>query len=361
MSERVLSPRTVARSVLIAIGLYAMAYLLWKGRDIMFVLFFGVLVGVFYSVFTDWLEDRGLPRLAALILVLVAGAGLTAGFWILLWPTLTEQLGTVGRDLPRVVQDAMDWVQAQVRSIAGQVGEPPAEVEEQVRSRFAQQLEAMFGGAMPVISNALGAITGLLLVLVIGIYTAARPRLYRTGFLRLIPASHRDRVDEALSRSAHSLRHWMIGTVISMAVVGVMVFAGLTILGVPAALALAVIAAMFEFIPIVGPILASVPAIAVALTVSPMTALWVTLLYVVIQQIEGDVITPVVMRGAVRLPPALTVIFQSFMAVIFGFLGLLLAVPLLAVIIEVVKTLYVEPMDEADGGSGDRASTTATA
>lgn len=350
MSDGALSPRAVTRSVLIAIGLGALAYLLWKGRDIMFVLFFGVLVGVFYSVFTDWLEDRGLPRLAALVLVLVAGAGLTAGFWILLWPTLTEQLGTVGRDLPRVAQEAADWGQAQVRSIVGQVGgEPSAEIEERVESRLIEQLETMFGGAMPVISNALGAITGLLIVLVTGIYTAARPQLYRTGFLRLIPIAHRDRVDEALSRSAHSLRHWMIGTVIAMAAVGLMVFAGLTVLGVPAALALAVIAAAFEFIPIVGPILASIPAIAVALTVSPVTALWVALLYVVIQQIEGDVLTPVVMRGAVRLPPALTVIFQSFMAVIFGFLGLLLAVPLLAVVIEIVKTLYVEPMEAGRG------------
>jgi predicted PurR-regulated permease PerM len=121
----------------------------------------------------------------------------------------------------------------------------------------------------------------------------------------------------------------------------------LWLLGVPAAIALAVIAGVFEFIPIIGPILAAVPGIAIALTVSPLTAVWVTLFYIAIQQMESNVLTPIVMRGAVRLPPALTVLFQTLMAVVFGFLGLLLAVPILAVVMVLVKTLYVEPMEKA--------------
>lgn len=349
-SGNAMPPRRVARSVLIAIGLTALAYLLWQGRDVLFILFFGVLVGVFFSAFTGWLEKRGgLPRLVALGLVLLALTGLTVGFWILLWPILSEQLSTVGRDLPQVAQQATEWVQAQYRSVAGEVGATGSDVEEEVRSRLSDQVGSLLGGAMPILNSVAGALTGLLLVLVIGIYTAARPGLYRKGFLRLVPPAQRDRVAEALDRSEHSLRRWMIGTLINMAVVAAMVFAGLWILGVPAALALAVIAGVFEFIPFIGPIIAAVPAIAVALTVSPVMALWVTLLYVVIQQIEGDVIMPVVMRGAAELPPALTVFFQAIMAVIFGFLGLLLAVPILAVVIVGVQALYVEPMEAEDG------------
>lgn len=343
--ERAMPPRMVARNVLIAITLVALTYLLWQGRNILFVLFFGVLVGVFFSVFTGWLEGRGVPRLVALGLVLLGAAGLTAGFWILLWPLLSEQLSTVGRDLPQAAQQAGDWVDAQYRSIAGSVGESESDVEERVRDRLTDQVSSILGGAMPIINSVLGALTGLLLVLVVGIYTAARPELYRRGFLRLIPPPHRDRVAEALSRSEHSLRRWMIGTLINMILVALLVFPGLWLLGVPAALALAVIAGVFEFIPFIGPILAAVPAIAVALTVSPTTALWVAVLYTVVQQIEGDVIMPVVMRGAARLPPALTVLFQAIMAVIFGFLGLLLAVPILAVVMVMVETLYLEPME----------------
>lgn len=348
-AEEVMAPRVVARSILIAIGFAAMAYFLWAARDVLFVLFFGLLVGVFFSVFTGWLEGRGLDRLLALAVVVLAAAALTAGFWILLWPTLSQQLSTVGRELPQAAQQVGEWMQAQVRAISGRVGEPGADVEERIRTLFAEQVGTLLGGALPIINSALGALAGALVVLVVGIYTAARPDLYRNGLLRLVPPAHRDRVAEALDRSEYSLRRWMVGTLINMVVVSLLVFVGLLVLNVPAAIALAVIAGVFEFIPIVGPIMASVPAIAVALTVSPTTALWVALLYVVVQQLEGNLIMPVVMRGAARLPPALTVIFQSLMAVIFGFLGLLLAVPVLAVLIVLVRSLYVEPMEATDG------------
>lgn len=350
------SPRSLARSVLIAIGLIAMAYLLWAGRDILFVAFFGLLVGIFLSFFTGLLHDRGLHRLLALGIVLVTLGGLTAGAWAILWPTVSEQLSTVSRQLPETANTIADWLQQQYRAVTGASGQPQADLEEEFRARFTQNVGGLLGGALPVINTAVGALAGMLVVLMVGIYTAARPGLYRDGFLRLIPPHHRDRVGETLERSGHSLRRWMLGTLIAMTLVASMVALGLWILNVPAFLALAVIAGALEFIPIVGPILAAIPAIAVALTISPMTAVWVAILYTVIQQIEGDVVTPLVMRGAVRLPPALTVVFQALMAVIFGFLGLLLAVPLLAVVLVAVRTLYVEPLEENAGAHGASAS-----
>lgn len=346
--SRVAAPKVVARTVLIGIVLVTLALLLWSGRDVLFILFFGLLVGVFLSVFTDWLEDVGLPRLVALGLVLAAWLGLVIGFWVLLWPTISTQLSTVGRDLPAAAQQAGEWLQSQYQAVSGQVGETDADLQEEVREELGGQMGSILGGALPILNSALGALTGLFVVLVVGVYTAARPRLYRDGFLRLVPPTHRDRVNLALERSGHSLRRWMIGTLINMVVVALLVLAGLWLLGIPAAIALALIAGILEFVPIIGPVMASLPAIAVALTVSPTMALWVALLYVVIQQVEGDVITPIVMRGAARLPPALTVLFQTLMAVVFGFLGLLLAVPILAVVIVAVQTLYVEPM-EAEG------------
>lgn len=338
-------PQALARNVLIAIGLIALAYLLWQGRNILFVLFFGVLVGVFLDTFTGWLSDRGLPRVAALALVIVVILGLSIGFWVLLWPILSEQLSTLGRDLPRAAQEAADWVRSQYQTVRGEVGDPGGNAEEEIRSRITEQVGAILGGVMPVINSALGALTGLLLVLVVGIYTAARPGEYRQGFLRLVPPRHRNRVGEALDRSEHSLRRWMIGTLINMVIVALLVLPGLWLLGVPAAVALAVIAGLFEFVPFIGPIVAALPAIAVALTVSPTLAVWVILLYVVVQQIEGNLVMPMVMQGAAHLPPALTVLFQAFMAVIFGFLGLILAVPILAVVMVSVQALYVEPME----------------
>jgi predicted PurR-regulated permease PerM len=342
-----LAPATVARAVMITLGLLALAMLLWAGRNVLFVLFFGVLVGVFLSVFADRIVAIGVPRVLAVILVLVGWAALIALFSVLLWPTVREQLTMLGRELPAVAEEAARWGQEQIRDITGRMGEPTPDLEEEVRGRLATQMGAVIGGAIPIINTALGAIAGVLVVLAIGIYTALDPGLYRRGVERLVPPPHRPRAGEALDRTAHSLRRWMVGTLINMVIVALVTGIGLWLLGVPAAIALAVIAGVFEFIPIIGPILAAVPGIAIALTVSPMTAVWVTLFYIAIQQMESNVLTPIVMRGAVRLPPALTVLFQTLMAVVFGFLGLLLAVPILAVVMVLVKTLYVEPMEKA--------------
>jgi predicted PurR-regulated permease PerM len=342
---RQLAPAAVARAVLITIGLVALALLLWAGRNVLFVLFFGALVGIFFTVFADRLVDRGVPRALAVVAVLASTFLLFAAFFVLLWPVVRDQLTMLGRELPQVVDELGDWFRAQYRAITGSVGEAAPDLEEQVRGSLTEQAGAVIGGAIPIINTALGALAGALVVLAVGVYTAMDPGLYRRGAERLIPPRHRDRTALALDRAGHSLRRWMVGTLINMVVVGTVTGVGLWLLGIPAAVALAVIAGLLEFIPIVGPILAAFPAIALALTVSPITAAWVTLFYIVIQQLESNVLTPVVMRGAAKLPPALTVLFQTLMAVIFGFPGLLLAVPILAVVIVMVKTLYVEPME----------------
>jgi predicted PurR-regulated permease PerM len=340
-----LAPASVARAVLITLGLLGLALLLWAGRNVLFVLFFGVLGGLFLSVFADRLVARGLPRILSVILVLVAMLVLAAAFTIVLWPTVREQLAMLGRELPQLLEGAGRWATDQYRALIGQPEAPPPDLEAEVRSQIPQQIGAVVAGAVPIINTAIGAVAGMLIVLAVSIYVAMDPRLYRRGVERLLPPRHRERSGLALDRTADSLRRWMVGTLINMVVVGVVTGIGLWVLGIPAAIALAVIAGVFEFIPIIGPILASVPAIALALTVSPLTALWVTIFYIVIQQLESNVLTPLVMRGAVRLPPALTVLFQTLMAVIFGFLGLLLAVPILAAVMVLVKTLYVEPLE----------------
>lgn len=344
-----LAPAAVARAVLIALGLIGLAGLVWAGRNVLFILFFGLLVGLFFSVFADRLTEWGVPRVVSVLLVVLGVVVLLAGFSVVLWPTVREQLTMVGREFPQVVEEVAGWLRAQYRAVTGDVGDPGPSLEEEVREQFGDQLHTIVGGAIPIVSTAVGAVAGALVVVAIGIYTAANPGLYRRGAIRLVPPRHRDRVGRAVDATGVSLRRWMVGTLINMVVVGTVTGVGLWLLGVPAPVALAVIAGLLEFIPIVGPILASLPGIALALTVSPMLAVWVTLFYVVIQQLESNVLTPVVMRGTVRLPPALTLLFQSLMAVVFGFPGLLLAVPILAVVIVLTRTLYVEPMEQREG------------
>jgi predicted PurR-regulated permease PerM len=162
------------------------------------------------------------------------------------------------------------------------------------------------------------------------------------GLIVLVPRSRRRRAGEVLPLAGVAMVQWMKGTALAMVFVGTVATIGLSIIGVPAALALGIIAGFLEFIPYIGPALSFIPATVIALTISPQMALWVIGLYAVVQSLESSVVTPVLMNQMVKLPPALTLLFQTMMAALFGFLGLLLAVPILATAKILIQELYVE-------------------
>jgi predicted PurR-regulated permease PerM len=158
-----------------------------------------------------------------------------------------------------------------------------------------------------------------------------------------------------MDRVAMVLRKWLVTQLIAMAVIGTVSTVALLLLGVKAAFALGVLAGLFEFIPTVGPILSAVPAVAMGFLDSPEKALVVAVVYIGIQFLENHILIPLLMKGGMDLPPALTVLAQALLALVFGFLGLMVAVPLLATVMVVVQMLYVQqtPTKELDEGRLD--------
>ncbi|HSJ09747.1 MAG TPA: AI-2E family transporter [Longimicrobiales bacterium] len=332
----------VAKGTLIVIGLVALATGLWLARDVLFIAFFALLVASFLSIFVEPLHDRGINRSISAPAVLVTLLGVLAAVFMLTWPTLREQIGVIQGQLPPAIDGLQRWFEEQVAAVVGTLGPDGAAVERQLRSTFTTELSGMLGGTLPLLNTAIGAITGLALVLVAGMFIAIAPRTYMRGIIVLIPRSHRRRVGEVLPQAGTAMVQWMKGTAIGMLIVGVMSWLGLWLIGVPAALALGILAGLLEFIPYVGPALSFVPATVVALAVSPEKALWVLGLYAVVQGLESNLIMPLLMKKMVKLPPALTLLFQAVMVTLFGFLGLLLAVPILASSKILVQELYVE-------------------
>lgn len=346
--DRALTIGFVAKATLVVIGLWTLAHLLWLGRELLFVAFFAALVALFLSIFVDRLEAIGFPRSFAAVLVMAAFvAGLT-GLFIVSWPTLREQFLVIRRELPEALADAERWIRAQYMVVTGEVGRPRPELAAQLQDRLGREAVDIVAGALPLLNTIVGAAFGLFVVVFAGLYLAIEARLYVSGLTRLFPPRARPRIERALREAGSDLRRWILGTAVNMVVVGVATTAGLVLLGIPAAFALGLIAGLLEFIPIYGPILSAFPAVAVALLLSPSDAVWVVVLYIAIQQLEANLLTPLVMKGAVRLPPALTLLFGALMAVLFGFLGLLLAVPILAGTLALVRRLYV---DELENGS----------
>jgi predicted PurR-regulated permease PerM len=324
--------RTLIVIALVMLGVL-LAGILVMAADVLLVLFGGVLFAVFVRGLADLLTERSrLSSNAALIVVLLTLAVIAgAGTWFLA-SEIAEQLGRLGTDLGEL------WKQFQTRL-------------QQVP--WGRQLLATLQSAQPdgadltaraaqIFSTTLGAVANLFIIVFVGVYVALNPGWYRRGVLRLAPPKHRAHAAGLLDAIGHTLRWWLLGRAVGMAVVGATVTLGLWLMGVPLALALGAIAALLDFVPIIGPIIAAAPAVLVALGQGPTFAASVAGLYLVIQLLEGYVLTPLIEQRSVSLAPALTIAAQILLGVLTGAVGVVLATPLTAVVVELVKRLYIE-------------------
>lgn len=321
-----------ARRVLIVAAIVLLGLLAWTLSRLLLLVFAAVLFAVLLGSIAQWLTDHlRLPYAISLLATTLALLGLVVGVFVLFGVEIRGQVG----ELVARVQEA--WTMLRER-VGG--------------SEMAQQLREVMGSAVPssgsvmatVASLATGVLAGiadLVLVLVGAIYFAAQPDLYRRGVALVMPPRVRPQILETLGVTGSALRLWLIGQLMSMVIVGLLTGVGLWLLDVPSALALGLLAGIAEFVPYIGPILAAVPALLIAVTVDPATALWTALLYLGVQQIESNVVMPLIARRMVELPPALTVFSVVAFGLVFGMPGLLLAAPLTVAVMVAVKMLWV--------------------
>jgi predicted PurR-regulated permease PerM len=320
------------RRVLIALAIVALAALVWYARYV-FMLLFGALIVAAILRTTAWPMRKWLPvgektavLLAALLLLAILGGSL----W-LFGAEVAQQVRALTDSLPTAWQTARQRISDTV-------------LGDQVREWLQQQspdASAILSGVGTTLFSVGNALAGAVLAMIGGVYFAAQAGLYRTGLLKLFPAAKRPIVGQAVDESAHALRLWLIGQLIAMVTVGVLTAAGLMLIGVPSAVALGLLAGLAEFVPLVGAIAAAIPALLVALTVSNEAALLTLALYVALQQLEGNVVMPMIQQRTTSLPPALTLFAILLAGVLFGTIGVILATPLAVVAYVLVKRLYV--------------------
>lgn len=251
-------------------------------------------------------------------------------------PVLAEQAAQLWQQLPRALEAVRARIAAQSWG--------PALLREISLHQFATPDSggALAGRATSVVASAVGALMDFTIICVIAVFIAADPATYRAGVVALFAPEHRPRVHFVLDRVTKTLEGWLAAQLLSMAVIGGLTTLGLWALGVPLAVVLGVIVALMSFIPNLGPILAAAPAVLLGLAASPMLGLYVAILYVVVQIIEGNVTTPLIQQRSIAMPPALILAAQLLMAGMAGLLGLALATPLVAVAITLTQLLYVQ-------------------
>ncbi|HEX2253442.1 MAG TPA: AI-2E family transporter [Thermoanaerobaculia bacterium] len=328
------SPSLARVAAGVAVGMLVVAGFLglWYARDLVFVTVLGLLFGVGLTAPVDRLERAGVARWLGLLLVL---AVVVLVVWLgSLWlgPRIAEQSREVRGQLPQAVERLATWFEAEAPA-----GADAQAVEETARSELLDSLGAVGRRLFRVLSSIVGLVSAVLLAVFIALWYAANPEPYRRALTRLLPQRSRPTARRALEEVETTWRRWLVGQLVSMTLVAVLTTAVLAILGVPAPIVLGLIAGLAEFIPVFGPILAAVPALLLALLEGPRMVLYVAIAYLVVQQLESNLITPLVMRQAVWVPPLLTVMAGALLVLFGGFLGLLVAVPLVAALLAVVR------------------------
>ncbi|HEX6126783.1 MAG TPA: AI-2E family transporter [Pyrinomonadaceae bacterium] len=336
------SDQTFAGRVLITIGFVVLTLLililLYFTFDVILLIFAAALLAIFL---------RGLAEIVGrfvnvgegwlVLIVTVLLVGVLSGAISLLAPDVAEQMSHLRQELPRSAQAAANYI--------GQFGWGRTLLDQLPSfNDFTANLTAtsLLSGVGGFFTSTIGAVGNFFITILLAIYFASEPRFYIRGFIKLFPKPHRHRATQVVAAVGETLRWWLIGKAGSMIFIGLLTWIGLSMMGVPLALTLGLIAGLLSFIPNFGPILSAIPALLLAFIASPVTALYVLGLYVGVQLIESNIVTPLIERETVELPPALTIVFQLALAVMVGGLGLVLATPLLAVIMVLVQMVYIQ-------------------
>ena len=338
--------RFLSRTVLF-VAVVALALLLWQVAGILLLAFAGVLVAVLLRTLVRLVESA-LPlgdRWAFFIVVVLLLIFTILLGWFLA-PEISDEVEQLSVGIPAAVEN----LEAQLESYGwGEdlLGNLPSFAP---RDLFNSQMLSRLLGTF---STTFGLLANVGFVLFIGLFIAVSPKMYREGTLALMPEARRGRAREVLGELVTTLRWWLLGQLISMLIIGVLTGVGLWLLGMPFALGVGVIAGLLEFVPFVGPFVGGALAVLLAFVEGPWQALYVLVLYLFIQQIEGNVLMPLVHQYTVELAPALTLTAVLIVGTLFGFVGVFVATPLVAVGVILVKMLYIE---DVLGGSPELPS-----
>lgn len=309
-----------------------------------FLLIFGaILFAVMLRAGTNILKDKtNMPDGAALGLTTFLYLGILVAIIWLIIPTVSDQMEDMRESIPESIETLKEDIQQY------EWGKRLVESINENSDEMMPDNKNLMNRATGLFSSTLSVIGDFFILIIIGIFFAASPGLYQQGVVVLVAPQYRKRLTEVMNTLYFVLKSWLFGKFLAMLFVGIASLVGLIILGVPMAVALAFIAFLLDFIPTLGPIAAAIPAILVAFLEGPMTALWVIIIYFVIQSIESYVLVPIIYQKTVSISPVMTLGSLVLFGILAGPLGIILAAPLVAAIQIILRELYIKDYLEKD-------------
>jgi predicted PurR-regulated permease PerM len=317
---------------LLLLGLLGLV--VWLTADVLLLIFAGLLLAIGIDGFTAFLKDRTpLSRGWALLIVILLVLGFLGFIGYIVVPEFLGELDDLGRQVSAVggfIQDMLERL-----GLADELIKPE-------ELPIADAAGAVMRQTATALMTTIGILGGLIIMTAIALFAVVNPELYRCGFLRLLPRDQRPRVAETLSRVAHALRWWFLSQLISMVLLGVSISLGLMIIGIDLWLSLGVLTGLLTFIPYLGPIIAGIPIVIIGFTQGMETGIIVLVFYLIVQNIEAQIVVPIIQHRVVNLAPVLAISTQVLMGALFGVLGVIFAAPVTIVAMVAVRKLYME-------------------
>ncbi|WP_374950841.1 AI-2E family transporter [Mucilaginibacter sp.] len=303
--------------------------------NVLLMVLAGVLISVYFHGLGDIIERRTKfsRRVSMILSVSISFAIIAALLWFM-GTKIQGQIAVLSDTLPNTINTAKI-----------KLSESP------IGSRLLQYFsgdksEKLYATAGHFFSTSFGVLGNIYIILFLGIFFTASPSLYKDGIIKLMPDSKKQLAKCVIDRISQALKGWLKGMMLSMVLITILITTGLTIMGIPVALVLALITGILKLIPNFGSLAAMIPGVLLALTVSVNTAIATAILYMVSQTVVSNIVTPLIQKKMINTPPALTIISQVIMGTLCGALGVILAVPLLAILIILVDELYVKKIND---------------
>ncbi len=332
------------RAVVLAGVLLVLGLLFRQLATLLLAVLMTVIIAIPLSAGATKLERQGIPRPVGAFATLLVGVAVLAGILALIIPTFVDQTNKLVDEVPGIVDDLE-------KTVGSVTGDRPSEVGDKVQrylKRYTDQPQRLIGPVTSIGLSVAGVAAALLVMLLTAYYIAVRPHPLVEGALRLVPPSRRAHARDVMDRLRSAWIGWMQGVVIDMFISGTLLFIGLSIIGLDFALVFAVLTALLVVVPYFGAIAGAIPPVAYALTISPGKALAVLVVYIAVQQIESNMIIPLIMSRTTRLHPALIAIGVLAVGQLFGIVGLFVAVPIISAVVILVQETWVREIEAAD-------------
>jgi predicted PurR-regulated permease PerM len=341
----VASGRTAYTVIGLVFALFVGGYFVYRISGVVLAFLLTILLSIILSAPVNYLARRGWPRTWGVIAVIAAIGGL---FWLLglaLVPAVETQSREFAKAFPMILDEALVLAN-QAQSFFGlgtQIGLNPESFSKLGREVLTGSTVSTAAG---VGLTAATVVSLAAVVFISTIYLVIRPEPWVNGFVSLFPAGWRQRTREVLQTLYQTVQRWFLGQLAAMTFIAVFWAISLSLIGVPFALLIGIFSGLISFIPYVGALISVVVPVLLALISDPFSAVWVIVAFIIIQQIEGNLLQPIVMSRAVDLHPALVVFAILVMGTLFGIVGVFLAVPLVAALQVLVRELWVQRMDQ---------------